>query len=119
MKKESKLMFILIIITISVFFAAGCSTFRHKYIMRGQILESSNGEVYLCIGTEDGASVGQRGDVYKFEREKSPPLGDKSGLVFVKEKTGTVKITEVIDHYAKAVVISGTAKENSIVELEK
>ena len=113
-------MFTLIVVTIAVFFATGCSTLRHKYIMRGQILDASNREVYLCIGTEDGASVGQVVDVYKFERDKkSLPLGNKSGFVFVKEKTGTVKIIEVIDHYAKAVVISGTAKENSIVELEK
>lgn len=87
--------------------------------MRGQILDASNGEVYLCIGTKDGASVGQVVDVYKFVKGNALPHGDKSGFVFVKEKTGTVKIIEVTDHYAKAAVISGTAKENSLVELEK
>jgi hypothetical protein len=33
--------------------------------MKGNIIEVSDGEIYLCIGTEVGAAVGQELNVYK------------------------------------------------------
>jgi hypothetical protein len=44
--------------------------------------------------------------------------GIVSDLVLKREQISKVRITEVIDeHFAKAVVISGKAKEDDIVEL--
>ena len=110
----------------AVFIAASCASWNkayHKYVMRGTILESSGNEIYLCIGSNDGAQVGQVFDVYKIRRGQPDISGQGKGgrvplVAFIKNKTGAVKITEVVDeHYAKAAVVSGTAQKDSIVEL--
>ncbi|MBI4842863.1 MAG: hypothetical protein HY809_00860 [Nitrospirae bacterium] len=85
--------------------------------MRGQILEASDEGVYLCIGSADGAEAGQKYKVYKFV--KLPEMGPKQPN-YKKEETGTVIITEIVDeHYAKARITKGEAKENYIVELHR
>lgn len=87
---------------------------RHGFFMKGSILEVYDSEVYLCIGKKDGARAGQELDVIKITSSGNP----KSGLLFKRELTGKVRITEIIDeHFAKAVVISGRAEKNAIVEL--
>ena len=89
----------------------------HKYIMRGQILEAAGTNVYLCIGSKDGAKVGQEYAVYRFVREISP--NPKLPPRFRREEKGAVKITEIVDeHYAKAKVVAGEAKVNDVVELK-
>jgi hypothetical protein len=102
-----------------VFIITSCATLetaRHNYIMRGQILEATADGVYLCIGSADGAEVGQELKVYRFVRV--PPI--KSIPNYKREETGTVKITEIVDeHFAKAKILTGEAKENYIVELHK
>lgn len=97
---------------------AACATMdrevRHGFFMKGSILETYDSEVYLCIGKRDGAKVGQELDVIKITSSGNP----KSGLLFKREQIGKVRITEIIDeHFAKAVVISGRAEKNAIVEL--
>jgi len=97
---------------------AGLEKVEHKYIMKGSILESTSEGIYLCIGSADGATVGQELNVYKFI--KIPGSGKPPQANFRREETGKVKITEIVDeHYAKAKVLTGEAKENSIVELHK
>ena len=84
----------------------------HGFLMKGSIIEISDSEVYLCIGRKDGASVGQELDVYKIINTKP------KAIAFKREHTGKVKITEIVDeHFAKAMVISGKAEKNDIVEL--
>lgn len=80
--------------------------------MKGSIIEAYDSEVYLCIGSKDGASVGQELDVYKIIKTKS------KGTPFKRVLTGKVKITQIVDeHFAKATVISGKAEKDDIVEL--
>lgn len=115
-----KAKFIIITLSIVLFFVitscATVETARHQYIMRGQILEATDEGVYLCIGSADGAEVGQELKVYKFVKI---PLRPKQPN-YKREETGTVKITEIVDeHYAKAKIITGEAGVNSIVELRK
>ena len=103
----------------SIAVLAACATMdtqvRHGFFMRGMILEKYDSQVYLCIGKKDGATVGQELDVIKIITSGGHP---STGLTFKREITGKVRITEIIDeHFAKAVVISGTADKNSIVEL--
>jgi hypothetical protein len=89
--------------------------------MRGMIVTAKGSEVYLCIGSKDGAQVGQIFDVYKIVAQgvNQPDKGGVPGPVFRKEKTGRVKIRELVDeHFARAMVVSGTAQKNYIVELE-
>jgi hypothetical protein len=100
---------------------AGCSTMQsagHKYLMRGQVLEASDGMVYLCVGTADGAKKGQRLSAFHFVHGRTPS-SKGSGPIFKREKTGRVEITEIVDeHYARAKVLSGEVREGNMVELE-
>jgi hypothetical protein len=102
----------LILATFVIFLIVSCTTVYHGYLMKGSIIEASNSDVYLCIGSKDGAAVGQELDVYKIPQTKP------EALHFYREHTGKVRITEIIDeHFAKAKVISGRAEKNDIVEL--
>lgn len=96
---------------------AGLETAGHTYLMKGQILEADNNLAYLCIGSHDGARVGQEFSVYKFVKISGP---HKTTAAFKRKKTGTVKITEIVnEHFAKASVTAGDAKENYMVELNR
>lgn len=91
-------------------------SFYHRYLMKGSILEVSDGSVYLCIGTHDGAEKGQELDVVQVSRSGGP----KQPPAFKRKTVGRVRIEEVVDeHFARAVVVSGTAEKGDIVELEK
>ncbi|PKN17811.1 MAG: hypothetical protein CVU71_14640 [Deltaproteobacteria bacterium HGW-Deltaproteobacteria-6] len=81
--------------------------------MKGSIIHTADDGVYLCIGTKDGAAVGQELDVYKITF-----TGQPKAPTFKREKIGKVKITQIVDeHFATAAVISGKAEKNDIVEL--
>jgi hypothetical protein len=115
--KNRRLMFFMLF-SFAVFLLAACATLQqkgyHGLLMRGNIIETSDSGVYLCIGKKDGASVGQELHVYKVTY-----TGQPKALSFKREKTGKAKIVEIIDeHFAIAVVVSGTAVKNNIVELE-
>ena len=101
-------MFMIILLT-------SCATMGnayHKYLMKGSIIETYDSYIYLCIGSNDGAEVGQELDVYKIRTIS------KARSTFQRENTGKVKITEIVDeHFAKAKVISGKAEKNDVVEL--
>ncbi len=102
----------LILATFVVFLMFSCASVYHGFLMKGSIIEASNSDVYLCIGSKDGASVGQELDVYKIIKTKSRVTP------FKRVHIGKVKITEIIDeHFARAMVISGKAEKNDIVEL--
>ncbi len=102
----------LILATFVILMMFSCATFYHGFLMKGSIIEASNSDVYLCIGSKDGASVGQELDVYKIIQRQS------KATPFRRELIGKVKITEIIDeHFAKATVVSGKAEKNDIVEL--
>ncbi|MBL8020750.1 MAG: hypothetical protein JNM27_13850 [Leptospirales bacterium] len=99
-------------------FAAACSSMgeaRHRYLMKGSIIDSDSTTVYLCIGKKDGAQVGQELVVQKSEVTHTTPRA----TVYRLKRTGTVRITEIIDeHFARATVVSGSAAQGSIVHLE-
>jgi hypothetical protein len=102
----------LILAAFVIFLTASCATVYHGFLMKGSIIEASDSDVYLCIGSKDGATVGQELDVYKIV------MGTRAWPRFSRVQTGKVKITEIIDeHFAKATVISGKAEKNDIVEL--
>ncbi len=102
----------LVLATFIVFLMSSCATVYHGFLMKGSIVEASDSDVYLCIGSKDGASVDQELDVYKIIQRQS------KANPFRRVLTGKVKITEIIDeHFAKATVISGKAEKNDLVEL--
>ncbi len=94
------------------FLMVSCATVYHGFLMKGSIIEASDSDVYLCIGSKDGASVGQELNVYKVITVT------KARSSFKRVHTGKVRITQIIDeHFAKATVISEKAEKNDIVEL--
>lgn len=111
--------------------AMGCASLeaaRHKYLMRGQVLEVQDGTAYLCIGSEEGAKVGQVFTVIRyvnmgFQRGIQPSyggLGPYYGGVqpyYRIDRVGMVKITAIETHMAHAKIVSGDVKANDIVEL--
>ncbi len=93
----------------------GCATMeagRHEYLMRGSVLEVQDGTAYLCLGTEQGAKVGQVFTVKRYVH-----ILPSRGLYNV-EYVGTVKITEVESHMAYAKILTGDVRANDIVDLK-
>lgn len=90
---------------------------RHGYIMRGQVLAIEGDVVSVCIGTQDGAKVGEELDVRRITTKPGPP---KSGPSFVRTDIGRVRIVELFDeHYAHAKVLSGEPQLNDVVEFRR
>ena len=114
MGKMSGLVYI-VPVMIMIILLTSCATMGkayHKYLMKGSIIETYDSYIYLCIGSNDGAEVGQELDVYKIRTIS------KARSTFQREHAGKVKITEIVDeHFAKAKVISGKAEKNDTVEL--
>ena len=102
---------------------AGCATLdsaKHKYIMRGQVLEVTGDTAYLCIGSHDGAQVGQEYTVYRFVKVPNPYARHGAQYSFKREETGKIKITEIVDeHMATAKVLAGQVAANYVVELNQ
>lgn len=115
--RSVKLFLLLIAVTIlNISCAATLERGLHSGLMKGSIVEVSGPDVYICVGTRDGATVGQEFEVYNIDAK---PMVYKASPNFKKELTGKIRIVEILDeHFAKAVVIFGKADRNSIVELK-
>lgn len=89
---------------------------RH-YFMQGQVLSLEGPTAVLCVGTANGAEVGQTLTVFRHVpvvggSPKAPPQG------FNRREMGQVRIVEVFDeHYARAEVVSGEIRVNDTAEL--
>lgn len=97
---------------------AGETTFRHGYMMRGQVLEAAPGSVVVCIGERDGAEVGQVLSVVRHV----PTAARNKGAThrYRQQDTGTVRITSLFDeHYATAEIVKGSPKVHDVVELKR
>lgn len=116
MKKRGILFILSMVLLMGVSGCAGLETAQHKYFMKGHILEVSGDTAYLCIGTEDGARVGQEATVYRFTPTLAQP-GKWTGSSD-RHLAGKVKITEIVDgHYAKAKVLNGNVKPHDLATL--
>lgn len=115
-----KIAIVNVLLAILFIAVAGCATMEslgHKYVMKGHILNVSSGEVYLCLGRADGATVGQELPVYRYITV--PSTGTKTASPGYKRiLVGSVKITQIVDeHYARATILQGDLKENDVAEL--
>lgn len=119
LKKPGSIIFLSML---AFMFMVSCSSVEkgyHGYIMRGTILESSGKDVYLCIGSRDGAKAGDEFTVYKNKLISTKETSDKTQQRWAREETGKVKIMEIVnEHYAKGTILSGKAEVNSVVELK-
>lgn len=87
----------------------------HKYIMKGSVIDKTAQGVYICVGTHDGARVGQVLDVYRYERQQ---LIGANRILHRKESVGSVRIKEITGvHMAVAEVVSGNVKVGDTVEM--
>lgn len=105
---------------LSVQLVAGCasSPTYHRYFMQGQVLSVDGNSLVVCVGSRDGAQVGQELAVI---RNVALPPQPKSGAInFRRESVGKVRVTTVLDeHYASAEVLTGSPRTNDVVELER
>lgn len=108
-----------VILALMVSGCAGLQTAGHKYVMRGQILEVSDSTAYLCVGSNDGAQIGQELTVYRFDKIPNPNTKSTAPM-FKKQEIGKIKILEIVDeHMANAKILSGNVKVNDVVETKR
>jgi hypothetical protein len=94
---------------------ATAQTGYHANVMKGSIIEMQDSKIYICIGSRDGAKVGQELDVYNVGAK---PMMYKEPPDFKREHTGKIRIVEILDeHFARATLVSGKAERGYIVEL--
>jgi hypothetical protein len=120
MGRKAVISVLFLILTVTMAGCASMGSFGHEYMMRGQILDITDGAAYLCVGSHDGAEVGQEYTVYKFERAVNPNPKYAAQPYFVKKKAGKIKITEIVDeHMATAKILAGQVKVNDVAELDQ
>lgn len=117
MGKRNVISVLLMVLALVMSGCASMQTAEHEYLMKGQVLDVTDDVAYLCVGSKDGAQVGQAFTVYRFEKALNP--NPKSVLPYFKrEQTGKVKIAEIVDeHMATAKILAGSVKVNDVVEL--
>ncbi len=97
--------------------ACAGTSFKHGYIMRGQVVGVEGNDVVLCIGSKDGAKVGQTLDVHRIVNKGGVKLGGDS---YKRDYIGEIAISSIVDdHFARASVNSGDVKLHDVVELKK
>jgi len=91
---------------------------RHGWIMRGQVLTVDGDVATVCVGSRDGAKVGQVLTVERITVKPAP--SPKSGSpTFSRSDIGRVKIIQLYgEHYARAQVVAGSPAINDVVEFE-
>lgn len=99
---------------------AAAAGIGHSFFMKGSIVaEQAEGKV-VCIGSEDGATVGQVLDVYRTVQVPGPISGKGAGPFFRREPAGHVRIDHVYDaHFAHVSVVDGRPALHDIVELRR
>ncbi len=110
-----------VLVIIGLLTACAGSPIYHKTFMRGQIVGVEESDVVLCIGSNDGAQVGQTLDVYRISNvNPTLELGAEGSSAFKREFIGEVVISDVVDdHFARASVNSGDVEMHDVVELKK
>ncbi|WP_299975584.1 hypothetical protein [uncultured Pseudoteredinibacter sp.] len=97
--------------------ACGTTQLYHEYLARGQVVGVDSNEVVVCIGSSDGAKVGQGLQVYRYIWEGAEEEGNDD---YRKEFVGNVEITTIVnEHFARAKVSAGDVRKHDMVELKK
>lgn len=115
MKTRTFLNALLVILFATSMGCATMETAKHSYFMRGSVLEVSDGTAYICLGTDQGAKVGQELKVQRYVKTGVSPKG--GAPTYKIETVGTLKITDTESHMANAKILNGDVKENDVVDL--
>ena len=109
-----------LLLAVTLVAAGACASVERAYhaeVMQGQIVDKTDGEVVLCIGTKEGAKVGQMLTVY--EIRNVAVTGNPKAVRYERIPVGKIQITEIIEeHFAKARITEGQADKYNIAELE-
>ncbi|PCI72981.1 MAG: hypothetical protein COB38_02200 [Gammaproteobacteria bacterium] len=99
-----------------VFLSSCAGSFKHDYLMKGQVIDvKDNDDIVVCVGTDDGAKVGQMLNVYRFI-ERHPDI--ESPDQYARVDVGKVVIEEIVnEHYAIAKIIDGSIEKYDTVQL--
>lgn len=90
------------------------SAIYHGGLMKGSVISATGNEGVICIGSKDGAEVGQ---VWNTVRIETQGTGKTSKFIWV--PSGSVKIVEIIDeHFAKVSVVDGKLEKGYVAELQ-
>lgn len=80
--------------------------------MRGLVVNASESDTIICVGTADGAQPGQVMQVYRIS---IPDEFDDED--FIRDEIGKVEVVEVINaHFARVKVLSGDVQKHDIAE---
>jgi hypothetical protein len=111
----SEWLVLLLIVTLMLSPYTTAQTGLHSRLMKGSVIEIQDSNIYICIGSRDGAKVGQELDVYNVGAK---PMMYNQPPGFTRENTGKIRIVEILDeHFARTILISGKAERGYIVEL--
>lgn len=98
---------------------AAAAGIGHSFFMRGSIVADEPEGKVVCIGSEDGATVGQVLDVYRTVIQPGPS-SKGTGPTYRREARGHVRIDHVYNtHFAHVTVVDGTPAVHDIVELRR
>ncbi len=96
----------------------------HKYLMRGSIVGRKGDRFVICIGSRDGAQIGQvlqTYDVALIAGDGTIPGGagiPERPVRYERRPIGKVRITQILaPHFAEAEVVEGKVTDHAIVEL--
>ena len=109
----------LVLVAVLTVIVSACSNtqFAHEYLMKGQVVSTKNDDVIVCIGTADGATVGQELAAYRFTVKQGAEEGSE---YYNKVRIGHVKIKAIINkHFARVAVLDGEIQDNDMVELNR
>ena len=118
MKTKFRSIWLLLVLAMMTSLAA-CTTGQavyHGVLMKGHVVDQDANGPIVCIGTEDGAKVGQQLAVYHNDRN---PV-QKTSSPIIRTDAGTIEIVEIFDaHYARTKVIRGQIRIGDTVELHQ
>lgn len=113
MKKSMSVAAALLIAGLTLNCATG-SAIYHGGLMKGSVVSATGNEGVICIGSKDGAEVGQ---VWNTVRVEIQGTGKTSKFMWL--PAGSVKIVEIIDeHFAKVTVVDGKLEKGYVAEMK-
>ena len=96
---------------------SGCThtPLNHRLIMKGQVVSVDSETIVVCVGSKDGAEMGQVLDVVRYQFNAVSSEGDEQ---YIRVPVGKVKLQKIVnEHFARAVLISGEVHASDMVEL--
>lgn len=105
----------LLFLAVSLLACSAGQAVYHGVLMKGHVVDQDESGPVICIGSEDGARVGQTMTVYHNERN---PV-QKTATPIIRTEAGRIEIVQIFDaHYARAKVLKGQIRIGDTVVAE-